>query len=132
MWILLEKEVRFEFDEMRLKAFEMLKRNLIEAPILIAPNWELPFELKCDASNRAPTAILGKMKDKVFHSIYYASKTLDSAQANYTVTEKERLALVFAFDKFRSYLVGTKVIVYTDHTTVRYLFNKKYDKPRLI
>ncbi|XP_015165285.1 uncharacterized protein [Solanum tuberosum] len=119
MWILLEKEVRFEFDEMRLKAFEMLKRNLIEAPILIAPNWELPFELMCDASNIEVGALLGKMKDKVFHSIYYASRTLDSAQANYTVTEKERLALVFAFDKFRSYLIGTKVIVYTDHATVR-------------
>jgi len=51
----------------------------------------------------------------VFHSIYYASKTLQGAQLNYIVTEKELLAVVFAFDKFRSYLVGTKVIVYTDH-----------------
>ncbi|XP_049372496.1 uncharacterized protein LOC125837407 [Solanum verrucosum] len=105
MCSLLEKEVKFDFDEMCLKAFEMLKRNLIEAPILIAPNWELPFEL---------------------------IKTLDSAQANYTVTEKEMLALMFAFDKFRSYLIGTKVIVFIDHATIRYLFNKKGAKPRLI
>ncbi|XP_049394594.1 uncharacterized protein LOC125858852 [Solanum stenotomum] len=132
MCSLLEKEVKFDFNEMCLKAFEMLKRNLIEAPILIALNWELPFELMCDASDVAVGAMLGQRKNKVFHSIYYASKTLDSAQANYTVTEKKMLALVFAFDKFRSYLVGTKVIVFTDHVAIRYLFNKKDAKPRLI
>ncbi|XP_049344024.1 uncharacterized protein LOC125808353 [Solanum verrucosum] len=115
MCSLLEKAVKFDFNEMCLKAFEMLKRNLIEAPILIALNWELPFELMCDASDVAVGAMLGQIKNKVFHSIYYASKTLDSAQANYTVTEKEMLALVFAFDKFKSYL-----------------FNKKDAKPRLI
>jgi len=132
MCSLLEKEVKFDFDERCLKAFEMLKRNLIEAPILIAPDWGLPFELMCDASDVAVGAVLGQRKYKVFHSIYYVSKTLDSAQANYIVTEKEMLALVFAFDKFRSYLVSTKVIVYTDHAAIRYLFNKNEAKPRLI
>jgi len=68
----------------------------------------------------------------MFHSTYYASKTLDATQSNYTVTEKEMPALVFAFDKFRSYLVGTKVIVYTDHVAIRYLFNKKDAKPSLL
>ncbi|KAH0723372.1 hypothetical protein KY285_005833 [Solanum tuberosum] len=68
----------------------------------------------------------------MFHLIYFASKTLDSTQANYTVTEKEMLALVFTFDKFISYLVGTKVIVFTDHAAIRYLFNKKDAKLRLI
>ncbi|XP_049344141.1 uncharacterized protein LOC125808482 [Solanum verrucosum] len=131
MCSLLEKEVKFDFDEMCLKAFEMLKRNLIEAPILIAPDWGLPFELICDASDIEMGAVLGQRKNKVFHSIYYASKTLDSTQANYTVTEKEMLALVFAFDKFISYLVGTKVIVFTDHAAIRYLFNKKGAIPRL-
>ncbi|KAH0669895.1 hypothetical protein KY285_024033 [Solanum tuberosum] len=104
MCSLLEKEVKFDFDEMCLKAFEMLKRNLIEAPILIAHDWALPFELMCDASDVAVGAVLGQRKNKVFHLIYYESKTLYSTQANYTVTEKEMLALVFAFDKFRSYL----------------------------
>ena len=61
----------------------------------------------------------------MFHSIYYASKTRDSTQANYTVTEMEMLALMFAFDKDRSYFLGTKVIVFTDHATIRYIFNKK-------
>ncbi|XP_049368993.1 uncharacterized protein LOC125833888 [Solanum verrucosum] len=105
MCSLLEKEVKFDFDEMCLKAFEMLKMTLIEAPILIAPDWELPFELMCDTSDVAVGAVLRQQKNKLFHSIYYASKTLDSAQANYTVTEKEMLALVFAFDKFRLYLI---------------------------
>ncbi|XP_049375645.1 uncharacterized protein LOC125840720 [Solanum verrucosum] len=90
---------------MCLKAFEMLKRNEIEAPILIALDWELPFELMCDASDVAVGVMFGQRKNKVFHSIYYASKTLDSTQVNYTVTENEMLALVFAFDKFRSYLI---------------------------
>ncbi|XP_075109013.1 uncharacterized protein LOC142180823 [Nicotiana tabacum] len=77
-------------------------------------------------------AVLGQRKDKLMHPIYYASKTLSGAQLNYTVTEKEMLAVVFAFDKFRSYLIGSKVIVYTDHTTLRYLIEKKEFKPRLI
>jgi len=132
MCSLLEKEMKFGFDEQCMQAFEALKKQLIEAPILTSPNWELPFELICDASDVAVGAVLGQRKEKVFHSIYYASKTLDAAQTNYTVTEKEMLALVYAFDKFRSYLVGTKVVVYTDHAAIRYLFNKKDAKPRLI
>ena len=68
----------------------------------------------------------------MFHPIYYASKTLDSMQANYIVTEKEILAQLFTFNKFRSYFIGTKVIVYTCHASMKYLFNKKEDKPRLI
>ncbi|EOX99750.1 Polyprotein, 77260-80472, putative [Theobroma cacao] len=69
---------------------------------------------------------------KILHPIYYASRTLNEAQANYTTTEKELLAIVFAFDKFRSYLVGTKVIVYTNHAAIKYLIEKKDAKPRLI
>jgi len=64
--------------------------------------------------------------------IYYASRTLDVAQANYTTTEKELLAIVFALDKFRSYLLGSPVIVFTDHATLKYLLKKAESKPRLI
>ena len=85
----------------------------------------------CDASDIAIGALLGQRKNNVFHSIYNASKTLDATQFNYTLTEKEMLGLVYAFDKFKSYLVGTKVIVNTDHMAIRYLFNKKDAKPRL-
>ncbi|XP_076946738.1 uncharacterized protein LOC143618387 [Bidens hawaiensis] len=129
---LLEKDVAFDFDADCLKAFEFLKGQLVNAPILVAPDWSLPFELMCDASDFAVGAVLGQRKDKHFHPIYYASKTLNDAQENYTTTEKEFLAVVFAFDKFRSYLVLSKTIVYTDHAALRYLFAKKDAKPRLI
>ena len=100
--------------------------------MITAPDWTLPFEIMCDASDFAIGAVLGQRKNKVFHSIYYASKTLVDAQINYTTTEKELLAVIFAFEKFRSYLVGTKVIVYTDHSAIKYLIAKKDAKPRLI
>ena len=129
---LLENDTPFLFDEACLKAFEELKRRLISEPIIIAPDWSLPFELMCDASDYAVGAVMGQRKNKVFHPIYYASRTLTGAQLNYTVTEKELLAVVFAFDKFRSYLVGTKVIVFTDHSAIKYLIAKKDAKPRLI
>nr|XP_017221472.1 PREDICTED: uncharacterized protein LOC108198219 [Daucus carota subsp. sativus] len=129
---LLENDTPFLFDEACLKAFEELKRRLISAPIIIAPDWSLPFELMCDASDYAVGAVMGQRKNKVFHPIYYASRTLTGAQLNYTVTEKDLLAVVFAFDKFRSYLVGTKVIVFTDHSAIKYLIAKKDAKPRLI
>ncbi|PKA64917.1 hypothetical protein AXF42_Ash011519 [Apostasia shenzhenica] len=75
----------------------------------------------CDASDMAVGAVLGQQKDKIFRPIYYASRTLTPAQINYATTEKELLAVIFAFDKFRSYLIGTKVIVYTDHSALKYL-----------
>nr|XP_016473220.1 PREDICTED: uncharacterized protein LOC107795149 [Nicotiana tabacum] len=113
-------------------AYEELKKRLVIAPIITALDWGEPFELMCDATDTAIGAVLGKRKNKVFHSIYYAIKTLNLAHINYTVTEKELLVVVWAFDKFRAYMVGTKVIVYTDHAAIRYLFEKKDAKPRAI
>ena len=86
----------------------------------------------CDASDYAVGAVLGETKDKKHHAITYASKTLTGAQLNYATTGKELLVVIFAIDKFRSYLVGAKVIVYTDHATLKYLLTKKDTKPRLI
>ncbi|XP_070023150.1 uncharacterized protein [Nicotiana sylvestris] len=86
----------------------------------------------CDASDYVVGAMLGQRKDKLMHPIYYASRMLSGAQLNYTVTEKEMLVVVFAFDKFRSYLIGSKVVVYTDHAALRYLIEKKESKPPLI
>ena len=129
---LLEKDVPFEFNEDCTNAFLTLKKKLVEAPIMVSPDWNLPFELMCDASDFAVGAVLGQRQGNHFHPIYYASKTLNDAQENYTTTEKEMLAVVFAFDKFRSYLVLSKVIVYTDHSALKYLLNKSDAKPRLI
>ena len=104
MWSILEKEVKFDFDALCLRAFEMLKHNLIEAFILHASEWELPFELMCNASDVAVGAVLRQRKNKVFYSKYHGSKTLDSTQANYKMIEKEMLAEMFAFNKFILYL----------------------------
>ena len=129
---LLEKDAKFVFTLECLEAFNTLKKMLSTAPIITAPDWDLPFELMCDASDFAVGAVLGQRKDKVFHTIYYASRTLNEAQLNYTTTEKELLAVVFAFDKFRPYVIGNKVVVFTDHAAIRYLMTKKDAKPRLI
>ncbi|XP_035832018.1 uncharacterized protein LOC118481040, partial [Helianthus annuus] len=122
---LLEKDAPFIFDKECNQAFLTLKEMLVNAPIMIAPDWKFPFEIMCDASDFAVGAVLGQRKEKHFHPIYYASKTLNDAQENYTTTEKELLAVVFAFDKFRSYLVLSKTVVYTDHAAIRYLFKKQ-------
>ncbi|GJY86328.1 reverse transcriptase domain-containing protein [Tanacetum coccineum] len=92
----------------------------------------MPFELMCDASDFAVGAVLGQRIDGKFKSIYYASKTLNNAQEHYTTTEKELLAVVFAFDKFCPYLILSKTMVYTDHSALKYLFNKQDAQPRLI
>ncbi|KAL4368237.1 hypothetical protein GQ457_05G025920 [Hibiscus cannabinus] len=105
---LLEQGIPFEFNNDCAKAFNLLKHKLVTDPIVEPPDWKLPFELMCDASDYAVGAVLGQRKGKIFHPIYYASKTLNDAQVNYTTTEKEMLAVIFAFDKFRSYLIGTK------------------------
>ncbi|CAN6566333.1 unnamed protein product [Malus baccata var. baccata] len=127
-----QKEVAFEFTKECKASFNQLKELLTTAPIIVPPDWSLPFELMCDASDYALGAILGQRKEKKPHVIYYASRTLNDAQLNYSTTEKELLAVVFALDKFRSYLIGTKVIVFTDHAALKYLLTKKEAKPRLI
>ncbi|XP_073025157.1 uncharacterized protein [Primulina eburnea] len=129
---LISTESTFIFDDDCLQAFEKIKKALVTAPIMIVPDWKEPFELICDASDYAVGVVLGQRRDTFFRSIDYASRTMDASQQNYTTTEKEMLAVVFAFDKFRPYLVETKVIVFTDHTAIRYLFAKKDAKPRLI
>ncbi|GJW73761.1 reverse transcriptase domain-containing protein [Tanacetum coccineum] len=129
---LLEKETPFIFSKECIEAFETLKMKLTQAPILVAPDWDLPFEIMCDASDFAVGAVLGQRKTKHFQPIHYASKTMTEAQAHYTTTEKELLAVVYAFEKFRPYLVLSKSIVYTDHSALKYLLAKQDAKPRLL
>ena len=118
---LLQKDVEYIFDSDCLHAFRTLNQSLISAPIMQPPDWNLPFEIMCDASDYAVGAVLGQRKEGKVNAIYYASKTLNEAQFNYATTEKELLAVVFAFEKFRSYIVNSKVIVYTDHAAIKYL-----------
>nr|GEU57235.1 reverse transcriptase domain-containing protein [Tanacetum cinerariifolium] len=127
-----EKDTPFIFSQECVDAFQTLKRMLTEAPILIAPDWDMPFELMCDASDFAIGAVLGQRRDKHFRSIHYASKTMTEAKSKYTTTEKEMLEVVYAFEKFRYYLILNKSIVYTDHSALKYLFSKKDSKARLL
>ncbi|KAK1676984.1 hypothetical protein QYE76_037832 [Lolium multiflorum] len=128
---LLQKDVPFVFDDDCKEAFETLKKALTTAPIVEPPDWNLPFEIMCDASDFAVGAVLGQRVNKKLNVIH-ASKTLDAAQRNYATTEKELLAVVFACDKFRFYIVDSKVTIHTDHAAIRYLMQKKDAKPRLI
>nr|GEW02862.1 reverse transcriptase domain-containing protein [Tanacetum cinerariifolium] len=91
-----------------------------------------PFELMCDASDYAVGAVLRQRVEKHFWPIHYASKTMNQAETNYTTTEIEMLAVVYAFEKFRSYLIMNKSIVYTNHSALKYLFAKKDAKARLL
>ncbi|GJS96043.1 reverse transcriptase domain-containing protein [Tanacetum coccineum] len=121
---LLEKDTSFEFDDECQKAFKLLKEKLTCAPVIVSLNWNLPFELMCDASDFAVRAVLGQKDGKNFHPIYFASKTLNPAQQKYTITEKELMVVVFSFDKFKSYLILSKNIVYTHHSALKHLFKK--------
>ena len=96
------------------------------------PDWTKEFEIMCDASDYAMGAVLGQKTDKMFRAIYYANKTFNEAQENYSTTEKEMLAMIFACEKFRPYVLGSHVIIHNDHATIKYLMVKKEAKPRLI
>jgi hypothetical protein len=102
---LLAKDAPFEFDDECLNAFQILKKALISAPIIQPPDWSLPFEIMCDASDYVVGEILGQTKDRKHHAISYASKTLSGPQLNYATTKKELLTVIFAINMFRSYLV---------------------------
>nr|CAN80876.1 hypothetical protein VITISV_003321 [Vitis vinifera] len=129
---LLVKDAKFEWDDKCQRSFELLKQFLTSAPIVRAPNWELPFEVMCDSSDYAIGAVLGQREDGKPYVIYYASKSLNDAQRNYTTTEKELLAVVYALDKFRAYLIGSSIVVFTDHSALKYLLTKQDAKARLI
>jgi len=129
---LLRKDVPFKFDEECLQAWEELKHRLVSAPIISAPNWTRPFKIMCDASDYAIGAVLGQRIDNRQQVIYYASRMLNKAQLYYTTTEKEFLVVVFALEKFRQYLLGSRTTIFTDHSTLRYLMQMKDAKARLI
>lgn len=92
---------------------------MITAPVVQPPDWNLRFEIMCDASDYVVGAILGQGVNKKLNAIHYASKTLHGAQRNYATTEKDFLAVVFACDKFRPYIVDSKVTIHTNHASIK-------------
>nr|GEY68352.1 reverse transcriptase domain-containing protein [Tanacetum cinerariifolium] len=129
---LFEKDAVFDFNKECIEAFGLLKEKLTNAPIMVSPNWSQLFELMCNASDFAVGAVLRQREGKQFFPIHFASKTLNNAQQNYTVTKKELFVVVFAFDKLRSYLVLSNTVVFIDYSALKYLFAKQDAKPRLI
>ena len=99
---------------------------------MVIPDWNREFEIMCDASDYAMGSVLGQRTEKIFRTIYYASKTFNEAQENYSTTEKEMLVMVFACEKFKPYILGSHVIIHTDHVAIKYIMEKKDVKPRLI
>ena len=132
LYKLLEKDAKFEWDAECQEKFEELKAYLTTAPIVRALDWNLPFEVMCDASDLTVEAVLEQRVEGKPYVVYYASKTLNEAQRNYTTTEKELLAVVYALDKFRSYLIGSYIVIFTDHSALKYLLTKQNSKARLI
>ena len=129
---MLEKDAKFDFDESCKAAFEEIKSRLVTAPIMVTPNWNKEFEIMRDASDYEMGAVLGQRTEKIFKAIYYAIKTFNEAQENYSTTEKEILAMVFACEKIRPYILGSHVIIHIDHASVKYLMVKKDVKLKLI
>ncbi|XP_026398708.1 uncharacterized protein LOC113294529 [Papaver somniferum] len=129
---LLAKDVAFVFDDACREAWEQLKALITSSLIVRPPDWTLPFEIMCDASDYVVGAVLGQQVDKLPYVIYYASKKLNDTQLSYSTAGKELLVVVFSLDKFRSYLIGSKVIIYFDHAALKYLLSKKDVKARLI
>jgi len=97
---LLAKDVSFTFDDEFINSWEKLKKELISAPIISAPDWSKMFEIMCDTSDFTISAVLEQHINNKQHMIYYSSRTLNDAQMNYTTTAKEFLAVVFALEKF--------------------------------
>ena len=101
---------------------------MVIALIKATLNWSKNFEIMCDASDYAMEAVLGQRTEKISRAIYYASKT----QENYSTIEKERLAMVFSYENFMPYILGSHVIIHTNPAIIKYLMAKKGAKPRLI
>ncbi|KAL0818955.1 hypothetical protein ABMA28_008252 [Loxostege sticticalis] len=129
---LLKKDVPFEWKNEQQLSFETLKNKLVTAPILAYPDFTKPFLLTCDASNHAISAILSQGPIGQDLPIAYASRTLNKAETNYSVTEKECLAIVFGTKVFRPYLYGNRFEIITDHKPLQWLFNCKDPGSRLI
>ncbi|XP_070025791.1 uncharacterized protein [Nicotiana sylvestris] len=125
-------DAKFVFNDDCMKPFDLIKYKLTTTRIITSSNWSLPFELICDASDIVVGVILGQRVNKMFHLVYYTRKTMNDAHVNYMVTDKELLEIVFAMEKIRPYHMGAKVIVHTDHATLRYLMTKKDSKARLM
>ena len=112
-------------------AFKDLKNLVSTAPVLRGPNWDFPFQISSDASDTMIRVVLGQEEDNKPYAIYYIRKNLSPAELNYTMTEKEFLAVIHAVNKFRHYITGYPIVLYTDHSTFKFLANKPVTNGRV-
>eukprot|EP00253_Pinus_taeda_P018125 PITA_18125 len=131
LFVLLTKNVEFKWTDDCEKAFDHLKHQLSIAPILRGPDWALPFHISFDASDTAIGAVPGQEENGLPYAIYFISKNMTLAELNYTVTEKEFLAVIYAINKFRHYITGYTTFVHTDHSAIKYLMNKSVTNARV-
>uniref|UniRef100_A0ABD2VWW7 RNA-directed DNA polymerase n=1 Tax=Trichogramma kaykai TaxID=54128 RepID=A0ABD2VWW7_9HYME len=128
---LLRKEAPFVWGADQERAFETLKQALSEAPVLVRPDFEKEFAIQTDASDYAIGAVLTQEREDGEHPVYYISRVLTPAERNYTVTEKECLAVIWAIEKFRPYVEGYHFKVVTDHRALSWLRNFKDPQGRV-
>jgi hypothetical protein len=112
-------------------AFVGLKKKISTTPVLRGPNWKIPFHMFTDALDITIGTILGQEEEKKPYAIYFISKNLTPTESNYTVTEKEFLAVIHAINKFCHYIISYQVILYIDHSTIKYLANKPITNGRV-
>jgi len=125
------KNVEFNWTNFCEESFSTLKHHLSTAPILRGPDWTLPFHISSDASDTTIGAVLGQEEDHLPYAIYFINKNMSPAELNYTVTEKEFLAVIYAINKFRHYITGYSTFVHTDHSAIKYLMNKPITNARV-
>lgn len=129
---LLKQNTPFSWSIYAQRSFERLKNCLATAPILGYPNFRLPFQLTCDASDIGISAILSQNIDNREVVISYASRTLNNAERNYSTTERECLAVIWGVEHYRHYLMGSKFTIFTDHIALQWLKNTKTSSKRLL
>jgi hypothetical protein len=131
LFVLLMKNAEFKWTNQCEEAFKTLKHKVSTAPILRGPDWTLPFHISSDASDTAIGDVLGQEEDHLPYAIYFISKNMSPAELNYTVTEKEFLAVIYAINKFRHYITSYSTFIHTDHSAIKYLMNKPITNARV-
>lgn len=122
---LLKKDIKFIWTEECQCSLDILKEKMVTAPILVFPDWSKEFHVHVDASSIALGALLAEQGEgEIDHPITFSSKKLSTMEINYTTTEREGLAIVYALQKYRHCLLGGHFQMYIDHSALRYLVNK--------
>ena len=128
---LTRKKVEFQWDSACEESFKVLKESLVKRPVMAHPDFQLPFILTTDASGTGLGAVLSQLQNGQDKPIAYASRSLTAAEKNYSTTERECLACVWATDQFKYFLAGAEFTLQTDHNPLVYLRGIKEPQGRL-